>query len=108
MTWWGSRWNKGDDADWQHAPSPDQDRSLVMYSSRSCGYCGRVKRHLEKLGLVVTTRELQGGPSVREELIEKTGRGQVPCLFIDDQPLFESADIMEWLSRYAEKSPKSP
>lgn len=26
-----------------------------------------------------------------------TGRRTVPCLYIDNQPMFESQDIMEWL-----------
>jgi glutaredoxin 3 len=29
--------------------------------------------------------------------LEQTGRTTVPCLYIDDKPMFESSDIMSWL-----------
>ena len=86
----------------QDVPAPDQARDLVLYASQTCGYCHRVQAHVGELGLDVRTRDVRGEPSAREELVAKTGRGQVPCLFIDGQALFESADIMDWLSRYVE------
>lgn len=33
----------------------------------------------------------------RERLIREGGKLQVPCLFIDGKPLYESDDILEWL-----------
>ena len=39
------------------------------------------------------------GSDWRKDLKEKTGRTQVPCLFIDDVPMFESADIIAWLKK---------
>ena len=87
------------------APAPDQARSLVLYSSLTCGYCHRVFAHLDRLGLEVEVRDVRVDPEAYAVLQEKTGRGQVPCLFIDGEPLFESADIMDWLSRYHEQVP---
>jgi glutaredoxin 3 len=94
--------------DAQNVPVPDQTRELVLYASQTCGYCHRVQAHLDRLGLEVLTRDIHVEPPAREELIAKTGRGQVPCLFIDGQALFESADIMDWLSRYAEHAAQRP
>ncbi|MFW5961846.1 MAG: glutaredoxin family protein [bacterium] len=31
------------------------------------------------------------------ELIEVGGKRQVPCLFINGEPLYESRDILNWL-----------
>ena len=36
-------------------------------------------------------------PGVRDELIAIGGKGQVPCLVIDGQPLYESDDIIQYL-----------
>ena len=32
-----------------------------------------------------------------KELIQVGGKQQVPCLFIDGKPLYESLDIIRWL-----------
>ena len=88
-------------------PEPDRVRSLVLYTSPTCGYCHRVFAHLDRIGVEVEVRDVRADPGAQTTLREKTGRGQVPCLFIDGQPLFESADIMHWLSRYREHVPPS-
>ena len=83
------------------APAPDAPRTLVLYKYDSCPYCYFVHAHLQKMpALAVTLRDTLREPGARDELYEKTGRTQVPCLFIDDVPLFESRDIVEWLTRY--------
>jgi glutaredoxin len=56
---------------------------------------------LDQLGLAVEQRDTRTHPEHRQALREKTGRTQVPCLFIDGEPMFESADIIEWLEAYA-------
>ena len=93
---------RGSGEEGKNVPTPDQERALVLYASRTCGYCHRVQAHLDGLGLKVVIRDIRAEPSARDDLVAKTGRGQVPCLFIDGQALFESTDIMDWLSRYVE------
>jgi glutaredoxin 3 len=83
------------------APTPDRDRALVLYKYDTCPYCQRVFRKIAALGLSVPTRDVNTEAGARQELFEATRRSQVPCLFIDGVPLFESADIMEWLEAYA-------
>ena len=90
-----------------HVPSPDQERELVLYGRRSCPYCVRVYRELERLELTVELRDTSGGSSHRQALIRQTGRSQVPCLFIDGEALFESADIVAWLRAYQARSTES-
>ena len=36
----------------------------------------------------------------RQRLIEVGGYEQVPCLFIDGKPLYESLDIIDWLKAH--------
>jgi len=38
-------------------------------------------------------------PENRELHQSKTGRTTVPCLYIDEEPMFESRDICEWLEK---------
>lgn len=83
-------------------PSPDVARELVLYKFDSCFYCRRVFKALDAMGDIgVELRDVRRDPEARRELLEKTGGGQVPCLFIDGAPLLESLDIIEWLESYA-------
>jgi len=83
-----------------HAPAPGGDRELVLYKFDACPYCLRVMRALKKLDVAVTLRDTMREPDARDALISATGRTQVPCLFIDGEPLFESADIVAWLEAH--------
>ena len=38
----------------------------------------------------------------KKELIEKGGKAQVPCLFIEGKPLYESDHIIFWLSEHSD------
>ena len=37
-------------------------------------------------------------------LIEHGGKEQVPCLFIDGKPLYESLDIIAWLEEHPQQA----
>ena len=51
-----------------------------------------------------SVRDTRAEDGARDELREKAGGTQVPCLFIDGVALLESADINRWLSAYSERS----
>ncbi len=75
----------------------------LLYKFDSCPFCRRVARAIDDLGLSIATRDTRKEPGAREELLARTGRTQVPCLFIDGEPLFESADIVDWLRANADR-----
>lgn len=85
-----------------HVPSPDQPRRLILYTGGACPYCVRVKAAMERLGLEIEERDVLFREGAQAELIEGTGGAQVPALFIDGQPLLESALIIRWLQAYAQ------
>lgn len=82
-------------------PSPDEPRKLVLFTSSTCGYCLRVMRVIDRTGVDVELRNVGGNPDARQELWDATSRTTVPCMFIDDVPMFESKDISHWLLAYA-------
>ena len=45
----------------------------------------------------ITRRHTGFGTEWRKDLRERTGSTQVPCLFINGKPMFESMDIIAWL-----------
>jgi len=69
---------------------------LTLYSSDFCPFCRKVTSYLHGRGISVNTKDTMKDPSARGELSAATGRTQVPCLFIDGTPLFESNDIIQW------------
>ena len=81
------------------APRKGADHELVLYKFDACPYCFRVMRAIDKLGVQVEYRDTRADPRWRADLIQKTGMTQVPCLFIDGKPMFESADIVSWLQK---------
>lgn len=96
MSWWMDEPQSS-----TRVPEPDRDRDLLLYRRDACGACWRVERALEELALDVPRRDTWRDPGARDELASKTGRTQVPCLFVDGVALFESRDIVAWLQRYA-------
>ena len=84
-------------------PSPDQRRSLALYKYDTCGYCARVLRAIERIGLEVELRDVVRSTAFRDELLAATGRTTVPCLVVDGAHLFESSDIVAWLEAYGSR-----
>ncbi len=80
---------------------------LLLYKYDACPYCRRVQRRIAELGITVPIHDTRTDPAASGELYRQTGRTQVPCLFIDGEPLFESADIIEWLEQAA-AAPRAP
>lgn len=74
---------------------------LELYYFEACPFCVRVLEHIKRLGLQdsIEYKDILKNPELREKHVEKTGRATVPCLYIDEKPLFESDDIMQWLDK---------
>ena len=71
---------------------------LELFKYDSCPYCQRVMRAIEQMGRTdVEMRDIRENESDRARLVEVGGKQQVPCLFIDGKPMYESADIIAWL-----------
>lgn len=71
---------------------------LELFKQDTCPYCKRVMRLIKNQGRTdVIMRDIIENEEDRKTLIEVGGKEQVPCLFIDGKPMYESADIIAWL-----------
>lgn len=75
---------------------------LVLYKKDSCPFCQRVFTVInEELSTIIASaleyKDIVQDPASREELIAKGGKAQIPCLFINGEPLYESSDIISYL-----------
>lgn len=77
---------------------------LKLYKFDSCPYCQRVLRYIEDSGRTdITLCDIRKSEEHRLYLIENGGKQQVPCLFIDGKPLYESLDIIDWLKAHPQQ-----
>lgn len=77
---------------------------LELFKFDSCPYCQRVIRAIEKSGRSdVIFRDIHQNKEDRETLIRVGGKEQVPCLFIDGTPMYESLDIIDWLDAHPQE-----
>ena len=77
---------------------------LELYKSGTCPYCRRVMNAIEESGRTdVALRDIHEDPKNYRTLIKVGGMAQVPCLFIDGEPLYESLDIIAWLESHPQE-----
>jgi len=70
---------------------------LKLYKYNSCPFCMMVMRAIESMGLKVEFHDIMQNAEDLKYHVETTGRRTVPCLYINNDPMFESSDIMKWL-----------
>lgn len=71
---------------------------LKLYMFETCPYCKKVFREIEAEGRTdIEYHDIRKNEADRLELIKVGGKQQVPCLFIDGSPMYESDDIVQWL-----------
>jgi len=74
---------------------------LTLYYRPSCPFCRKVLAFIEENNISVPLKDVGSSPSDMDTLEKTGGKSQVPCLFIDGQPLFESDAIIAWLKANA-------
>ena len=73
---------------------------LELFKFDACPYCQRVLRELQREGRTdVELLDTRENPANQARLVREGGLDQVPCLFIDGKPLYESLDIIDWLKK---------
>ena len=73
--------------------------SLDLYYYDSCPYCQKVLRVLDELDVAdaIALKNIHADDEARRTLVSVGGKQQVPCLFIEGAPLYESDDIVDWI-----------
>lgn len=72
---------------------------LELYYKQSCPFCHKVMNFMEEHGIELPLFDIYADEAAMKRLIEVGGKRQVPCLFIDGTPLYESSDIMAYLAK---------
>lgn len=71
---------------------------LELYFFNECPYCQKVLNKIDSLGLKdIAYKNIREDQAALGKLVSDTGRRTVPCLYIDNKPMHESSDIVNWL-----------
>lgn len=70
-----------------------------LYFMPTCPYCRKVLLYMNQHGIELPLRDITAEPEARTTLERVGGKVQVPCLFIDGAPMYESDDIIAYLGR---------
>lgn len=72
--------------------------NLNLYIGTYCPFCRKVENFIEDNNISgVNYINIDKDKDAREHLVEVGGKKQVPCLFIDEKPMYESMDIIDYL-----------
>ncbi|HCJ83111.1 MAG TPA: hypothetical protein DHV41_03775 [Parachlamydiales bacterium] len=72
---------------------------LTLYYAPWCYYSHKVLNYLDRIHKRVPLKDIQN-PLYKEELIRLGGKRQIPCLIINQEALYESNEIIAWLSQH--------
>ena len=79
--------------------------TLELYKMDSCPYCRRVMDYISSAGRKdIAYRDIVESKEDERTLIRVGGKRQVPCLFIDGTPMYESLDIIDWLKAHPQEA----
>jgi glutaredoxin len=75
---------------------------LELYYFPECPYCQIVLDKINdlKINEKIDFKNTRQSAEAYQFHRETTGRSTVPCLYIDDKPMFESLDIIDWLDKH--------
>lgn len=74
-------------------------RNYTLFYKPTCPFCKKVLNYMDEHGIDLPLRDVSTDADARDELLSVGGKTQVPCLFIDGEPLYESGDIIDCLSK---------
>ena len=76
-------------------------KDYKLFVGTICPYCKKVENFMNENNIEIEIVNIEEDREAMNELIEKGGKRQVPCLLHDGNYLYESDDIIEFLSQNA-------
>ncbi|MCT4642041.1 MAG: glutathione S-transferase N-terminal domain-containing protein [Bacteriovoracaceae bacterium] len=72
---------------------------LELYYKEYCPFCRIVLNEINNKGFEqIKLVDIENDLKSAKKHFELTGRNTVPCLYINDKPMFESSDIIQWIN----------
>lgn len=77
---------------------------VTLYTTRTCPYCSRAKRLLQRKGVAFNEIPVDHDAEQKQIMIERSQRDTVPQIFIDDRHIGGYDDLV-WLDTCDELDP---
>jgi len=74
-------------------------KEIRLYYKKPCPYCKKVLAFLGENRINIEMTNIKERPEARKMLSRENGTRQVPCLYVDGKPLYESKDIIAFLKK---------
>jgi glutaredoxin len=75
------------------------NKTFELYYYPECPFCQRVLRAIDENGYEgIELKNIHADAEADATLVRVGGKHQVPCLFVDGQPVYESLDIIDRLA----------
>ena len=59
-------------------------KSITVYTSNTCAYCGMVKKYLQMKGMDYSEVNIEENPEKQKDLIDLSGQTRVPVTVVTD------------------------
>jgi glutaredoxin len=82
-------------------------RSIALYYSPRCPHSKRVISYIQKKHLLISLRDVTTDPEAKEQLKRIGGYSIVPCLIVNETPIYNDDDIISWLTYHDDQLPHS-
>ena len=84
-----------------------QIQSIALYYSPKCPHSQRVLAYMRSQNISIPLKDVTQDTQAKEELRVTGGHLIVPCLIVDGRPIYQDADIIQWLSQNLKKIPSN-
>lgn len=74
-------------------------KDYKLFVGTICPYCRKVENFMEENNIEIEIVNIEEDRESMNELIEKGGKRQVPCLYHDGEYMYESDDIIKFLGQ---------
>ncbi|WP_073998207.1 glutaredoxin family protein [Anaerococcus urinomassiliensis] len=74
-------------------------KDYKLFVGTICPYCKKVENFMNENNIEIEIVNIEEDRDAMNELIEKGGKRQVPCLYHDGEYLYESDDIIKFLGQ---------
>lgn len=74
-------------------------KDYKLFVGTICPYCKKVENFMNENNIEIEIVNIEEDREAMNELIEKGGKRQVPCLYHDGEYLYESDDIIKFLGQ---------
>ena len=75
------------------------EKNLELYFMPTCPYCRKVLAYMKENDITMPLHDITASQEDCDRLVAVGGKRQVPCLFVDGKPMYESSDIIDYLSQ---------